>query len=545
LAYEAIGHALRAEDFGQAATLIEAAAPPAIGRGEYETLLRWLDALPYELVGSRPRLGLSAAWALTAGGKYEESEARLGELESSAKVAGFAGEIAALHSANLLLHDLPRSITYARLALERLPEHDLFLRGVVAVNLGMGEIIDGDMAAAEHHSAEAAAIADRTGNRFVAVVANNNLAEVRERQGRLREAAELFRRALASASDRAGRPLPMGGAVMACTHLGRVLYKLNDLDGAERYLTQAIRLGERGRTVELLWITYLCMAHLSQTRGDVEAALGWRDRAERIARETNQPYGVALAAASRVWLRLAVGGDEATLRAREYADDLSRTDVAATPLPLLVREIQQLTLARSLIFLGEPDRALPGLAETLRAAETTGRIGTTIEVHVLRAVALHKRGDVGEALAALETALALAEPGGYVRAFVDEGDPMETLHSELLAARRKGPRDARQHALLDYARRLLAAFESPHADTEPPSPPQQETDRALPEPLTPREREVLELISAGLSNGEIAASLFIATSTAKWYVHTIFRKLEVDSRTRAVARARELHLVSE
>jgi LuxR family maltose regulon positive regulatory protein len=134
-----------------------------------------------------------------------------------------------------------------------------------------------------------------------------------------------------------------------------------------------------------------------------------------------------------------------------------------------------------------------------------------------------------------------------VRVFVDEGAPMEALLSELLKARRKGPRDSRQRALLDYARRLLAVFESPHTSTDPPvrGVYAEGQDQLLPEHLTAREREVLTLIAEGFSNQEIAAQLFIEIGTVKWYIHSLLRKLEVDSRTKAVARARELHLVSE
>jgi LuxR family maltose regulon positive regulatory protein len=130
---------------------------------------------------------------------------------------------------------------------------------------------------------------------------------------------------------------------------------------------------------------------------------------------------------------------------------------------------------------------------------------------------------------------------------VDEGRPMAALLSELLKVRRKGPRDARQHALLGYVQRLLAVFESPHTSTDPPVPGvyAQGQDQLLPEHLTAREREVLTLIAEGLSNQEIAVRLFIEVGTVKGYVHSLLRKLEVDSRTKAVARARELHLVSE
>ena len=99
--------------------------------------------------------------------------------------------------------------------------------------------------------------------------------------------------------------------------------------------------------------------------------------------------------------------------------------------------------------------------------------------------------------------------------------------------------------MLDYARLLLAAFEPPHKSTEPPVGRASESDQPLVDLLTTREREVLKLIAEGFSNQDISSRLFIATSTVKGYVHSIFRKLEVDSRTKAIARAHELDLVCE
>ena len=163
------------------------------------------------------------------------------------------------------------------------------------------------------------------------------------------------------------------------------------------------------------------------------------------------------------------------------------------------------------------------------------------------ALAVQARRETGGAFVALERALTLAEAEGYVRVFVDEGASMAALLSEFLKARRRGGRGTKQLASLGYARRLLVVFESPHMGIEPAAPAQhtQATGQPLPEPLTRREREVLSLLAEGLSNQEIAARLFIAPSTVKWYVHSILRKLEVDSRAKAVARGRELHLVSE
>jgi LuxR family transcriptional regulator, maltose regulon positive regulatory protein len=150
------------------------------------------------------------------------------------------------------------------------------------------------------------------------------------------------------------------------------------------------------------------------------------------------------------------------------------------------------------------------------------------------------------ALVDLQQDLALAEPEGYVRTFVDEGAPIATLLRQMLRGRRQGERDQRRRALLGYVRRLLAAFVPPvsigpeeHIGLSPGS------GELLPDLLTPREREVLELIAAGLSNKEIASWLFITPGTVKGYVNIIFKKLGVKTRTQAVAEAHKLGLLSE
>ena len=170
--------------------------------------------------------------------------------------------------------------------------------------------------------------------------------------------------------------------------------------------------------------------------------------------------------------------------------------------------------------------------------EEQGRIDLMIHIQMLRALALQAKHDVDEALTALEHALSLAEPGGYVRVFVDEGEPMAKLLYQA-AARGVAP---------EHAGRLLAAFEFETKDggqrTEPP--PSSSVVRpssSLIEPLSARELEVLRLIAEGLSNSEIAQRLFIAPSTVKVHTRNIYGKLGVKSRTQAVARAMALSIL--
>ena len=187
------------------------------------------------------------------------------------------------------------------------------------------------------------------------------------------------------------------------------------------------------------------------------------------------------------------------------------------------------------------------LERLLQAAQEGERTGSVIEILVLQALAHQMQGDIPAALVPLERALTLAEPEGYVRIFVDEGPPMAVLLAKLHERSRKRPRDASTNVPLAYIERLLALLrgERVQEGTSPAAPSAPTPAQPLLDPLTERELEVLRLIAAGLSNREIADRLVLALSTVKSYVNTIYSKLQVQSRTQAVARARALHLLSE
>jgi LuxR family maltose regulon positive regulatory protein len=172
------------------------------------------------------------------------------------------------------------------------------------------------------------------------------------------------------------------------------------------------------------------------------------------------------------------------------------------------------------------------LLERLRkAAEDGGREGSAIEILILQALAHQAQGDLPAALLPLQHALALAEPQGYVRTFLDEGENMRGLL-----------REASAHEIMpDYTDKLLAAFEAEKRKSEdkPDLPPTQ----PLIDPLSQRELKILQLIAQGLSNREIGERLFLALDTIKGHNRKIFDKLQVQSRTEAIARARELGLL--
>ena len=195
--------------------------------------------------------------------------------------------------------------------------------------------------------------------------------------------------------------------------------------------------------------------------------------------------------------------------------------MSANDEPGYLRELEHIPLVRLLIAQGKLDGALQMSKRLLDATQSAGRVSRLIKVLVLQALAFQVAGDTGRTLLALGRALSLAEPEGYVRTFVDEGAPMAALLRQALS----------QGIAPHYASRLLAALKVP-AVTQP-----------LVEPLTPRELEVLRLIAAGLRNQEIADQLVISMPTVKRHISNVYTKLDVHSRTQALARARELDLV--
>jgi LuxR family maltose regulon positive regulatory protein len=195
-------------------------------------------------------------------------------------------------------------------------------------------------------------------------------------------------------------------------------------------------------------------------------------------------------------------------------------------------EFEYLTLARLKIARGQL-HGVPAMLERLRRkAEAEGRMGGVIELLVLLATTLRAQGRTDEAMTTLQRALSLGEPEGFVRIFVDAGEPMAELLRSALA----------RQIMPDYVSGLLAAFGAPAGrdGSTPFSSPRVKPTR---EPVTGRELEVLRLLAAGESNKQIAEELVLVTGTVKTHLLNIYRKLDVHNRMQAVARARELNLL--
>jgi LuxR family maltose regulon positive regulatory protein len=546
---EAIHHALAAEDAGQAAALIEGVGLNWIGQGQLSRLLGWLEKLPAHLVQTRPLLCLYHAWVLNLTGQTAALEARLQDTERvlfnapPALVKDIRGQITTLR-AYVARHQgrISLSIELLRQALVDCAPDNFFARTVINLNLGFNYWLTGQLTLADQPLQVARTDAQAIQAGYALLVAMAIQADLYVAQGKLRQAAQLYEEAIAyGLAHNGGRPFPPAGYAYA--GLGGVLYEQNELAAAKDYLVQAIELGELLADGTIIRRGVFYLAPLRQMAGDsATVQVLWQQA--QAATDTVEEKHVAVHQV-RSWLAQAVWPPQAA----ELAPAVGWANAyrQSQPDPGSYQEsFAQMTLAWVELAQGQTQQALARL-DPLAIAATRGQSHRLIKILALQAMAHAAQGEAEAALAALNRALDLAAPEGYVRTFIDHGRPMQQLLQQA-AMRAIAP---------DYVSRLLAAFpDLPHLgrrdgqvlatddlreDSQIVNP---KSDSAnLVEPLTDHELAILRLMAAGLSNQEIADQLYLSLNTIKWYARHIFSKLAVNKRTQAVARAQELGIL--
>jgi LuxR family maltose regulon positive regulatory protein len=417
-----------------------------------------------------------------------------------------------------------------------LREDNFTLRGIVALNLGGAYSMSGDLAAAEAALTEAITASRRANNAFGVLLAMRELAELQVMGGRLHRAADLYRQSLRIAERR-----PFPAASLAHVGMGELLYEWNDLDGAMHHLTEGVELGERSGSTNIIFPSHALLARVKWAQGDLVGAVRIIQEDEHYVHSLNlSSRDLNRIVAYRARLRLAQGDASAAARL------LGQRSIGVDDQVDHLSVFEYLVLARVLIAQNENDAGLDLLERLLRVAEATRSMGSAIEILAVLALAVGAQGDEAQALAALERALSLAEPEGYVRTFVDEGTPMAALLQKLLRARRRQRLIGSKEASPEYVGALLMAFRrSSGSRTFSTETGLLQAVQPPPDPLSARELEVLRLVAAGNSNRDISAQLFVTVDTVKKHLTHIFAKLGVSSRTQALARARELELISQ
>jgi LuxR family transcriptional regulator, maltose regulon positive regulatory protein len=560
--YEAFQHAFAAADFQRSAALAEAAYQGMDNRFQTAAWIGWVKKLPVDVVRIRPILSVQMARAFMDASEPEASESYLQDAErclndpdnqlvvtDDTQLAALPARIAMTRAYNAQLQgDLSATMKYAELALQLVPEGDLFSRAQAMITLEVTHWTRGDLEAARSALQDWMSSMQTAGN-FVFVVASAfALADILVAQGCLREAITTYQQALTLAADQG----PEAQRITAHHYLGLAMlyHEMGQDTASSQHLQKAEELGKQTTLVDWPYRWLIDQARLKESTGDLEAALVLLEQARHRYVKTVIPDTRPIDAL-KANLYLKQG------RLDKAEDWVRKRGLSADDALNYLNEFEHLILARVLIAEYQCRQEQTSILQAtglldrlLKAAEAQSRTGSVIEILLAQAVALNEHGDLSLALASLDHALALAEPEGYVRLFVDEGAPLHLLLMEL-RSRMERPSSGQDRALFGYVERLVSAFPQaegmrstvPHGNQAQLGPEVRAANIMLVEPLSERELEVLRLVAQGLSNPQISQRLVVAISTVKGHNLRIFGKLQVQNRTEAVARARELGLL--
>ncbi|MBH0333935.1 transcriptional regulator [Brevibacillus brevis] len=501
---EAFHHAVAANDLSRAARLVEGERMPLLFRGGVVPVLNWLESLPREELDVRPALWVMYASALLMTGQITGVEPKLLAAEKAMQGMGqdagardTLGHIAAIRATLAVsMHQAEEIMAEAKRALAYLHPDNLPVRTATTWSLGYAYHLQGNRTAATKAYQEALSISKKIGHVVITMMATLGLAKLQEADNQLHMAAETYQHV----QKLAGSP-PLPAACEAHLGLARIFYEWNELHTAELHGQQSIQLASQLEQTDRVVAAQVFLARLKLAQGDVSGAATMLANAEYVARK--QGFVMQMPPIAEVQVRILLQQENLTAAAR-----LAQKH----DLPILQ--------ARVLLAQGDTSAALAVLEPLLVQAEAKQLEDERLKIMLLLAVVQHAHGDLAKATQMVEDALVLAEPGGFIRTFVDEAIPMKRLLCDA-AVHGRMPR---------YIEKLLAEFKPHYVNS-------------LIEPLSERELEILQLIEKGLSNRDIAQQLFLALSTVKGHNRNIFDKLQVQRRTEAVARARQLGLL--
>jgi LuxR family maltose regulon positive regulatory protein len=544
---EAIEHSLHGKDYVRTAYLIEKQVGEKYEHADQTILRRWLAELPEELVITNPTLCILQAWNLFASGQLDAANQSLQGAEKMLdpnadqevvispdkdKISDntrmkLLGRIFAIQSF-IAYHsaDIPKIIQFARQALDYLPEQELEWRSGTLITLGDAYANKGQMVEAYEARSNALVIAKVSGNPYLLAIINQRLAEILRQQGKLQQVIDICEHQSKKADESGISEATVVGWLLGIW--GEVLAELNDMNRALDKVKKGVELATRGRDLMHEVTSNLCLVRVLFSSGDITGAEDVIQSMEITAREYDIPLWDLLqlsAWQARIWL--AQGKLElASKWVGEHELDIDGD-------PTYLHEMEYIVFARILIAKGRLDEADRLLQRLLETAEAGGRTTRLIEILLLQALAFQVQEDTANAISKLENALSLAEPGGFIRIFVDEGPAMGHLLYEAL----------KRDISPEYITQLLAAF--PVDELEKSDPSMKKIPRSeLVEPLSDREIEVLQLISEGQTNAEIGSRLFLSVNTVKVHTRNIYAKLDVNNRIQAVSKARALGLLS-
>lgn len=552
---EAFHHLIAARQFNRAAAVAESAWQGMNESFQSAAWLGWVKQLPEELIGIRPVLCTQIAWGFMNTGEVGASEARLQDAERCLDGPPDEMEIVDVEQLGMLpariafaraynaqtQRDYPATIKYAEQVSKLTPDENNYLRAQISAVLGSTYWASGDLEAACRSMSDWIDRSCKVGNFFFAVASASAKADIQTEQGKLREAIKTYQQSLQLAAAHESSLQ----RVTAKHYLGLAMlyHEMGEAAAAAEHFQKSLTQGEQSVSADWTYRKCLAQARLMESEGEWDAALDCLDEAQRFFVKSLIPDTRPIdAIKARIDLKQG--------RLDKVSEWVRAHNLSADDELHYLHEFEHITLARFLLaeyqnsgvdgILMDAKRLLVRL---LKAAEDGRRMGSVIEILVTQALVEQVHGSPTQSFASLERALALAQPEGYLRIFINEGDPMRSLLIDFRRFYENQPRSD-NHEMTSYINKLLSAF-LPSQDMQQ-SKQIKYVDRpakdSLADPLSQREIEVLRLIAQGLSNREIGDRLFLALNTVKGYNQKIFSKLQVQSRTEAIVRVRELDL---
>jgi len=538
---EALKHALAAKDLATAVRLLEAHGKPMLTRGEWVTLADNLLPLS-EFVHQRPVLGMLQAWVFSLTGHWEPVRGLLLEIEkltaedremdAEAKT-DLTGEISTLHGLMAYFNgDAGTAVGDCREALERLSPDNLAGRSIAAHILGEACNRCGDLPGAMQANTQAAGWAKATGSFSMAVSALTALGDLQMGQGHLHAAMDKYEEALHRVTRPDGKRWLPAGRALIC--MSKIPYEWNNLQFAGQVIQEGLDLCRQSGDLEYRIIGYVMKSRLMGAQGNLEGANRAMQEAENMVKVYTVPATtISLVEAFRARLLLVQAPAEAFRWAEQSG--LQTSDEIS-----FIREQEYRSLVRVAAKRGEIQEALSLLSRLSASAESAGRMGWVIHHLVLQAKIFNDSGYFEKAQEALERALGWAQPEGFQRVFLDEGESMGKLLLKIKKLRKSQVKDFWIGAYLDG---LISSFGFVEASSQPSAMDIRSVQSGYFEPLSEREVEVLRMVAAGKTNQQIASELFLVVGTVKRHLNNIFGKLGVQNRTACVAKAREMKII--
>jgi len=542
---EAIEHALQSGNFERAASLIEDYVDVVWERGEHQEIWRWISGLPDEVILSKPQLCIYQAWKQFTNGQQTAAEASLQAAENAVvtnidtatettsktegRSPGFDERKIMGRAASIRAHlafyrgDLEETKKFSREALEFLPKRDKSWRLDTTVSLGDAYSVSGDLSSAFQARSATLEASLAESSPYMVLSASVRLAMTMRMLGKLDEVLEICQRQMDALKASGLTQIAILSVMLAIW--GEVLAEKSDLDVALQRVREGEVLALREKDVGNIGWSYLCLMRVLFSKGDYAGVQEYINKMNEALKELQVPNWIAYRMADwqvRIWL-----AQDRLDAADQWVSD---RDLAYDGEFTYINERQYIALVRILMAHKHLDKATSLLQRLLDAQELSGHLTKTIQILILLSLTYYEQDNSDQAFATLEKALALAEPAGYFRIFVDEGQPMARMLYDALS-REIAP---------DYVQKLLAAFPTERQEKK-----SQEPDFEWIEPLSEREIEVLVLIAEGLTNQEISGRLYVSLNTVKAHTRNIYSKIGVNNRTHAVSKARTLGILQK